>query len=116
MPSNRDLALRMSKAGMALERGPFTRVEPAKAEAKTSGLVYAADSLCYMHRLFYQAGRHQQVLLRQWFSMGVLVAAMLATSALFIMAREIMQTVQWAIVVSQPLPCYSVLCPLHHGP
>ncbi|KAK9863384.1 hypothetical protein WJX84_000295 [Apatococcus fuscideae] len=54
-----------------------------------------------LNRLFYQAGRHQQVLLRQWFSMGVLVAAMLATSALFIMAREIMQTVQWAVVVAR---------------
>ncbi len=33
--------------------------------------------------------------------MGVLVAAMLATSALFIMAREILQTIHWAVRVGR---------------
>ena len=52
-------------------------------------------------RAFYTLGRKHHSELRQWFGLGVLVAAMLGISAAFILLRELWHAIQWADRVSQ---------------
>ena len=52
-------------------------------------------------RAFYTLGRKHYSELRQWFGLGVLVAAMLGISAAFILLRELWHAIQWADRVSQ---------------
>ena len=52
-------------------------------------------------RTFYTMGRKHHSELRQWFGLGVLVAAMLGISAAFILLRELWHAIQWADRVSQ---------------
>lgn len=46
-------------------------------------------------RLFHRLGRHRHALLRQWFGIGVLTAAMLGTSAVFLLLKEVVNAMIW---------------------
>lgn len=46
-------------------------------------------------RLFHRLGRHRHALLRQWFGVGVLTAAMLGTSAVFLLLKEVVNAMIW---------------------
>ena len=46
-------------------------------------------------RLFHRLGRHRHALLRQWFGVGVLTAAMLGISAVFLLLKEVVNAMIW---------------------
>ena len=48
-----------------------------------------------MCRIFYKFGRQHNAALRQWYSMGVAVAAMLAMSVVFMLLQEVWLTIAW---------------------
>ena len=48
-----------------------------------------------MCRLFYKFGRQHNAALRQWYSFGVAVAAMLSMSVVFMLLQDIWLAVAW---------------------
>ena len=48
-----------------------------------------------MCRLFYKFGRQHNAALRQWYSFGVSVAAMLAMSVVFMLLQDIWLAFSW---------------------
>ena len=50
--------------------------------------------LC-VRRLFYRFGRQHNAALRQWYSVGVAVAAMLGLSVVFMLLQDVWLAVAW---------------------
>ena len=46
-------------------------------------------------RLFYKFGRQHNALLRQWYGVGVAVAAMLALSVVFMLGQDVWLAFSW---------------------
>lgn len=51
--------------------------------------------LSFSCRLFYKFGRQHNAALRQWYSIGVAVAAMLGMSVVFMLLQDVWLAVAW---------------------
>lgn len=70
-------------------------------------------SFCY--RLFYKFGRQHNAALRQWYSVGVAVAAMLGMSVVFMLLQDVWLAVAWIKEVGVDLLCRNSGVPVVMG-